>query len=246
MMKRRVSFFCVALLLLGGLPVWAEVECYPDVDNRRFAFLQEETSPVTHYEQATNMLRRGQRYEEAARKLRLAIEKEPSNYRYHLALGCAYVGRVASLVQAMNKIPANARNQAKYTKWRKEWENERQNSVGATSGLAAPALPPTLVTADDNLPFQMTEEEAATRVNGLVKQAFHAYDTAKTASATPAERAETEWFRSSIIVVLRRVLTTSSPLQTKIWRDIAPKLTFKATTESMERCVTYDPQNPTY
>jgi tetratricopeptide (TPR) repeat protein len=143
------------------------------------------------YQNAMIFLRRGVRYEQVVKNLKIAVAADQKNYRYLLALGCAYLGRFDSVAKAMNLQKADERNKSKYYARRKLWEEAQLDRTNPLFGVAPPSAPPVRMTSDDKQPFQMTESEALKYLVVLVSQLLGAWERAKENASSPAEKIET-------------------------------------------------------
>jgi tetratricopeptide (TPR) repeat protein len=112
--------------------------------------------------------------------------------KYHVALGCAFADRAASLAQATYDRQQFATDQAKYREWLAFWEAAQKDRNSPTYGNPRPE-PPTLLTKDDHLPFVLTRGEASSQFKTLVKDAITEWETALSLSKTPPERAEIDY-----------------------------------------------------
>jgi len=55
------------------------------------------SASASDYAKATKLLVRGKNFEHAITLLQIAVKADPKNADYHLALGCAYTDRAASI-----------------------------------------------------------------------------------------------------------------------------------------------------
>jgi tetratricopeptide (TPR) repeat protein len=125
------------------------------------------------YHDATEHLRKGMWFERAAIQLKEAVRQDTKNPDYHLALGCAYADRAASLGYASGFAAMHEDAVAQYPKDLADWEKAQQDPKNDQYHSAKPLPPPafTAYTKDDLEIFTLTTPEVVARVSELAKQA---------------------------------------------------------------------------
>jgi tetratricopeptide (TPR) repeat protein len=140
------------------------------------------------------------------------------NPRYRLLLACALVGRVSSLTRATVFEETHARNQAKYARWKAEWEAAQQDRTNSAYGTLPPQLPPVRLTADDNQPFLWNRRETTAHIETLSLRAVQEFETAVTGEAhrlsTTEQQAEDLWIYGCALLLLCRPANYLAPLYT--------------------------------
>jgi hypothetical protein len=176
----------------------------------------QEGATIAEYSQAVNYQRRGIRCLDVVRKMESALSKEPAQTRYRLLLACALVGRVSSLTRATVFEETHARNQAKYARWKAEWEAAQQDRTNPAYGTLPPPLPPVRLTADDNQPFLWNRRETTAHIETLSLRAVQEFETAVTGEShrlsTTEQQAEDLWIYGCGLLLLCRPANYLAPL----------------------------------
>ena len=198
---------------------------------------------------ATSLLRHGRTFEKATAYLVRAGAKEPTRAEYALALGCAYVSRVASLAYADTAAQMLAQERAEYPTKLRAWQAERdaaqaRDPKGFDAALydnARPVEPPfrNFPTKDDGVVYHLTPAELETQLSALIGKAEAAWARGLVLATTPAQKAEAYYVRGWGRRVLERYLDTA-PGATK---NVPTKTQIRA---DFERAVTLAPDNPLY
>ena len=200
-LSRRFCVFAALAPLFAGVPASA-------LDQRELQAKPPETNAdlpaPTLYAMGTRMLREGRTFEKAAALLTLAATKEPTNPAPHIALGCAYASRAASVGYAAMFTQMLAQEQADYPNKLKKWGNGRADfekmKAQDPEGMGKmnyddwkPAPPPPVrgfVTKDDGFPFLLTLPETLARASELCQQARQAWQTGIALCKKTDEKAE--------------------------------------------------------
>lgn len=178
-------------------------------------------SPEQLYAMASTMMRRGLRYEKAAEYLKTALQNDPTNYRYAMALGVAYKGRIASLASAIASMEFDQRNKEKYNRWQTEWSEAQKDQDHPRYGTPPPEPPPILTTPDDRKLFLLSREDGIQKLHELAPLALDAWDTGLTQAKTREEIAEAESLRGWGMLFLRKHLYFPyNPKYAPLWKRL--------------------------
>ena len=127
---------------------------------------------TSDYTRAVRLLTAGKDFNQAITLLQAAVRAEPKNADYHLALGCAYADRAASIAYAA------------------DWQYHMSDM------MSKPAKPPSwfhAYTKDDRKPLELTDAQAKTKVNDLSSSARKEWQQAMRLCETNRERAYAEY-----------------------------------------------------
>ncbi len=192
-------------------------------------------SAADYYGYATGHLKSGKWFERAAGQLKEAIRREPDNYRYHLALGCAYASRAASLSYAAAFTQTLTAYNKEYSQILADWKKAQKDPEDDEYGDPRPEPIPKMIfrTKDDQKPFQMTKAQASRRVEELRTAAAAAWEKAAVLAQTDTERAEVHNVRGWGLWLLRRFEEPFFPSQ-PTESLAAPKETLTALTAATD------------
>jgi tetratricopeptide (TPR) repeat protein len=171
------------------------------------------------YAQAIRLLTQGKRFERAIEYLTFAVEKDPKNPAYSLALGCAFASRFASV--AFAALYTNLLNHQRehfdqtITAWEKGREQLRKLAPQVFDEAAyektRPKIPAARVfdTKDDNQPFRLDMTQTYKTLTDLSAKAQAAWEKAVALSQTPDEKALAYYVQGWGFRVMKRYLTGS-------------------------------------
>ena len=170
------------------------------------------------YDQGFRLLRLALRFDKAAEFLKSAAEKAPNDPSVHLALGCAYASRAASIAYASGFTRLLREARANFAETMAKWETnieEMKTELGKDFNAAdfdRPVMPPLreFPTKDDNLPYRLTAAEETRRLTELHTKARAAWEKALVLSKTPDETAYACYIRGWGLRVLREYLSGES------------------------------------
>jgi hypothetical protein len=198
---RRFSIGCCLLLstVVLAVPGFAGAQTPGTTDPLKTS----KTIPTADdwYNSSVILLKRGQKFNRVATQLHKAIALR-DQMKYHVALGCAFAGRAASLAQATVDRTQFAADQAKYEGWLTAWKAAQKDPGSLDNGKPRPEAP-VLLTKDDQLPFILTREEAVRQFKTLVEDAMAEWDAALSRVKTDQERAELDYVRGWGMELLR-------------------------------------------
>jgi hypothetical protein len=128
--------------------------------------------PVTEnaLARATQLLRRGQNYNEAIRLLREVNAEQKNNALTKAYLACALLGRAASLALAEKQSRFYIEDREKYAEMTNEWEHEKNLPTSAWYKQPTPKAP-VLCTWDDGRLYTPTTE-SQNAINALCAEAY--------------------------------------------------------------------------
>ena len=237
--RRCLPLGCVLFLLVAGNARLAATAAVVDLPPAAKPTISLDLSAAQHYEAATRNLRAGRSFERAAEQLREAVRQEPHNYRYPLALGCAYASRAASLAYAAEFARRLADDQQTYPQRLAEWQKAQQkpDDYLATFPRPEPPAPFALYTRDDNRPFSMTPDQVQAAFDARSKDGAAAWEKAVSLTKTDQERAEAQYVRGWGLIVL------------EMYRSIPQFGTVRVPEEarkSLEAATRLDPENALY
>ena len=196
---RNTPLFTAALLLLFAVPASAAPPASSNVISSPALLSgvsQPGDTPAQAFRHALFNLRAGGPYLRAIRQLQFCTARDPKNRAYHLALGCAYADRAASVGYASMWTATLADDRAQHPQALKDWQKEHPTGkVSERDAYFRPTLPPDRVflTKDDAQPFTLPVPQAAALVGTLSQSAQAEWKRAVALSRTPTERADAEW-----------------------------------------------------
>ena len=178
----------------------------------------------------TYLLRSGRNFPRSIQVLEIAAKKQPNNADYHLALGCAYASRFASVAEAARQIKNAAYYEETYPAIRAEWEKNQQNQKSPDYERPAPAPPRPHITPDDARPFTLSPDETRAEMVRLAQKSVAAFDAAnKLIPTLPGEKqAEANYLRGWGLWTLRRdgveqgVISDTSPKESLVKNEPSP------------------------
>jgi hypothetical protein len=147
------------------------------------------------FREAARLIESGRNYDSAADGLQGLIAEHPGNTKYHLALGCAYADRAASLAHALTWRQMLAEMTAQYPKDLADWKAAQSNPKAEGYGNLMPAAPAQRVftTKDDGKPLTASDEQIVKSINRLNAGAQQEWAQAIRLSRTRTARAEAEY-----------------------------------------------------
>jgi hypothetical protein len=158
----------------------------------------------------------GRRFEKAAEYFKLAAEKEPTDPRHPLALGCAYASRIASLFHALQFREMLLGAQADYQNSLKAWETNRDEMRAndpegideANEEKNKPIPPPQreFLIKDSSQPLRLTETQLEAHTVELSAKALMAWESGISLAKTPEEKANAYYIQGWGIRVLRQYM----------------------------------------
>ena len=101
----------------------------------------------------TNLLLKGRQMNSAIAKFSVLVKREPNNASYHLMLGNAYTGRLASFACAVEGTRYEYSSQKIYEKRMRIWNQMQDDPNMPLFGTLKPVEPPTPRTPDDEKYF---------------------------------------------------------------------------------------------
>ncbi|MBC8102196.1 MAG: hypothetical protein H7Z41_06385 [Cytophagales bacterium] len=150
------------------------------------------------YTNATRLLIKGRRFDQASQLLEIARKRDPADPRIPLALGCAYASRAASFSYAAgfrrNLVEMRSEYPAAFEKWKTAQDDPKSKGYGEPAPRPPPLGP--IWTKDDNRPLKMADQEVNERVRQLARNAGSAWDVAEKMARTDVERAEVRLTRA--------------------------------------------------
>ncbi len=209
------------------------------------------------YQDATESLKKGHRYNKAITALEVAVRRNPANAEYRLALGCAYAARFTSIAQAVQQAEA-ARDEYKDKKER--WNYAQTDAQSPRFGVAPPAPPLAGITSDDGASLTLTQAEVTQELARLGNKSVAAFDEAskRAARESPERLAELEYTRGWGLFLLRlfgksvvKDASTSPVSEEKrvvLSGDKSENVYISQTqiTDCFRNAVSLAPQNPVY
>src|SRR5579884_3066305 len=177
--RRRIGFLKLAGALLAVIAVALVrmVTCSPAGADNTVTLNNPPTfageTAQQCYHDANEHLVRGMWYERAAAQLKEAIRQEPRNPDYHLALGCAYADRAASIGYAASYAAMHNDEVAQYPKELDDWEKGQSDPTNYEYHTDRPLPPPAFVayTKDDLKLYTLTSAQTSSQLQELAKQA---------------------------------------------------------------------------
>jgi tetratricopeptide (TPR) repeat protein len=144
------------------------------------------------YKEASRLLLRGRQFERTAELLAQAATKNPDDYRFPAARGCALVSRSASLAYAAAHTEWLAHTQAVYPKLLSAWEMAQKDPDSERYGDPRPERLPARAfpTKDDGRPFRLTPEQTRKRLAELTADGRDAFLQAEERARTPEQKAD--------------------------------------------------------
>ena len=128
------------------------------------------------YAEGTRLLTKGKNFERAILVLREAVQREPKNSDYVLALGCAFASRAYSLSRAFDsfqKYPALLKRDKKAMQI---WLAGQQDEKSPVYQAEKPKMTPVPRTDDDGRVFKADAETAQARIKALSVAAWQKLD----------------------------------------------------------------------
>ena len=199
----------------------------------------QEPTALDFYRLGITALRRGLRFENAAKNLEQAVKLSPERAEYQLALGCAYASRAASLASAAEQIPTYQSFHQEYPARLKAWQDAQKNPKSSDYNTPTP-FERILKTPDDEQPFTLSADEAAQAVKTLAAQAVAAFDKGVVLcdKSNTETRADAQNIRAWGIALLRKY---------KLVRDqTLPSLAHQQILDAWTNCIALVPDNASY
>jgi tetratricopeptide (TPR) repeat protein len=205
------SFFSLALLLLS-----------PSLAARADDSPPKPTAPEL-YKRALGHLNEGLWFEAAIAELTQAVQLDPTNSDYHLALGCAEVDRAGSLGYAACMTDQLFNAQAQYPKDLAAWQAAQNDPNSDGFSDTAPVAPPdmTFQVKDDLHHLTLTGKQAVARVIELGTAAQGEWRQAVQLAPTRQTRAQAESVQGWGLLSERRILQFTDYPEAKV--PTAPK-----------------------
>lgn len=147
------------------------------------------------YADAVDNLNHGTWFERAIVQLKEAIRQEPKNEDYHLALGCAYTDRAASIAYAAGYAEFYKGDGDQYKQSLASWTKDQSDPTSDDYQKPPPVPPPAFnsYTKDDWKWFTLTPEQTKARLVDLAGEAKSEFAQAVALSKSPADQAKAEY-----------------------------------------------------
>lgn len=158
------------------------------------------------YAFANDLLKKGQRLETAITTLTIAVDREPTNLDYQLALGCACASRLSSLAYAQRMLETAQGTKYNFAIRQRIWNETHTNPTSPLFGQSPPAAPSSPFTPDDGKSLELSTEALLKRKMELTGKCLAAFRRAKRLEiGLPVDRrAEAEYLRGWGLLLVER------------------------------------------
>ena len=119
------------------------------------------------YEYGASLLRKGRTLNRAIVALETLVKRDPGNSKNHLALGCAYASRYASISLARQQLQRYPDELRAFESNKERWETAQVDESSPYYRKPGPSLPLLPATPDDDVKFTMPEAVSRKRLANL-------------------------------------------------------------------------------
>jgi tetratricopeptide (TPR) repeat protein len=166
-------------------------------------------SPEACYIEAIKLLDSGKDFDHAIALLRVSVKDSPNNPSYHLALGCAYADRAASVGHAFEYAQRHVQDIALYHDRVKAYHEGAFPASEKPFLVPPPAFSP--YTKDDSKPFNLAQDQVVKQMVALGAEAMQEWRDGVQLSSNAGARAHAEYVQGYGLEILSEYQKLKAP-----------------------------------